>query len=65
MAEQGIPIPEEIKDDDSQRRSSGMDSGRRYLPYTQGGMIPEDLLLSNDDDMRFDFLTAEEKVEEL
>jgi len=28
-------------------------------------MVPEDLLLSNDEDVRFDFLTAEEKVEEL
>ncbi len=43
---------------------SGIDHGRRYLPYSQNGVIPEDLLIEGDED-KFDFLTADEKVNEL
>jgi hypothetical protein len=46
------------------RRVNGLDNGRRYLPYQQG-VAPEDLFCSVEDELRFDFLTADEKVEEL
>jgi hypothetical protein len=43
---------------------NGLDGGRRYLPY-QHGVLPEDLLCSTEDELRFEFLTADEKVDEL
>lgn len=42
---------------------NGLDNGRRYLPYSNG-MLP-DFLCSTDDEIKIDFLTADEKVEEL
>lgn len=45
-------------------RVNGLDNGRWYLPY-QHGVIPEDLFCSTEEDIWFDFLTADEKVEEL
>jgi len=44
---------------------SGLDNGRRYLPYASNGIFPEDLLLSGEEEIRLDFLTADEKVDEL
>ena len=35
------------------------------MPYAQNGLFPEDLLLSGEDEIRLDFLTADEKVDEL
>lgn len=62
MKERGVEVPPE---DESTRRLHVLDNGRRYLPYSQSGMVPEDLLLSGDEDVKFDFLTADEKVDEL
>lgn len=62
MREAGLNIPEE---DEASKQLHVLDNGRRYLPYTQSGMMPEDLLLNGDDEIKFDFLTADEKVDEL
>lgn len=63
LSENHIKVPEESSEMGI-KRINGLDNGRRYLPY-QHGVIPEDLFCSTEEDMRFDFLTADEKVEEL
>lgn len=64
LKDHNIEFPEETSEG-SPKRFNGLDNGRRYLPYAQSGLFTEDLLLSGEDEIRFDFLTADEKVEEL
>lgn len=59
-----IDFPDDPSDS-SARKFNGLDNGRRYLPYAQNGLFPEDLLLSGEDEIWLDFLTADEKVDEL
>lgn len=56
-----IDIPKEDMDDDH-LGSSKSDTRGKYLPYASNGLIPENILLSNFEDVQTEFLTAEEKI---
>jgi len=64
LTDHWIDYPEDAIDG-SPKWMSGLDNGRRYLPYASNGIFPEDLLLSGEEEIRLDFLTADEKVDEL
>lgn len=64
LKDHNIDFPDD-QSDGSARKFNGLDNGWWYLPYAQNGLFPEDLLLSGDDEIRLDFLTADEKVDEL
>lgn len=59
-----IEVPKEDLDDDGSSNSRNGTRGK-YLPYSSNGLIPENILLSNFDDVQTEFMTAEQKIEEL
>ena len=65
LRENSIDVPSPKSNKSNPRRLSSFDGQRRYLPHSHNGIVPEDLLMSADDDSQLDFMTAEEKVEEL
>jgi hypothetical protein len=60
LAENGIKTPTSVP---GRKLSAGLDHGRRYLPYSQTAAITDELLDGQEE--RIEFLTPDEKVDEL